>query len=69
MPHRAHFSCWAGEVILKNVVYIHTTFFMLAARGAAKDGQRRGDGIPIYPNTKTANLFVVFVFGLMEGGI
>jgi len=23
--------------------------------------------MPIYPNTKTANRFAVFVFGLMEG--
>jgi len=47
---------------------LYTTFFMLAARGAAEDGRRRRDGMPIYPNTKTANLFTVFVFGLMEGG-
>jgi len=47
---------------------LYTTFFVLAARGAAEDGRRRGDGMLIYPNTKTANLFAVFVFGLMEGG-
>ena len=41
---------------------------MLAARGAAEDGWRRRDGVPIYPNMKTVNRFAVFVFGLMEEG-
>jgi len=41
---------------------------VLAARGAAEDGWRRRDGVPIYPKMKTVNRFAVFAFGLMPDG-